>query len=107
MDEIRNTQEKEQLDALFSQQIYLLRQELKKLTDKKEELALSIADGSAESNKISDAVSIPYSKSVSKLYLRELEKQQLEKSCRKELNEYEGRLQALRDKISGLETEIL
>lgn len=97
----------EQLDALLNQQIYLLKQELQRLMGQSDALAQKIAGKITEQGDIIEPLLFTYSREMSKLYLKGLQKKRLQLKCDSEESKYESKLNSLREKIGNLELDIL
>ena len=106
MDDLLTNDEREQLNALYDQQIFLLKKELDKMRTEKSQVLEKKAVQAAADPVVSAPVILAYSKAMANLYLKRREKRILEIACGEEMEVYERRLTAIRERLSRLEEDI-
>lgn len=99
--------EREQLDALYDQQIFLLKKELDKICIAREALLDEIADKAASDPKAYEPLAAAYAKIMTRIYMKKHEAETIEKACADEYGVYERRLTDLREKLSKLEKDLM
>lgn len=95
------------LDVLFDQRIYLLNQELQKLEVKRKNLLKTITQEFERESDIYEYVISSYIGATAKLYLKELDLEEIKQKCDKENTSYETKLKKMKERVRILESDIL
>ena len=106
MEKYQEITEKEQLEALYDQQIYLLQKELEKVNSARDLVLEKAALQAAADPEVAAPVAAAYSKAMAQLYLKRREKKIIEIECNEEQEAYGKKLIAIKDKLAKLESDI-